>query len=212
MKKELIKNNGKNKCKPQIKTNKALNLILIFIITGCMNNESIVMDIEGNSYKIKKYENVWWMTENVRTTKDENGREISYFIPNNDESNMKKYGLLYDYETACKVCPKGWELPNNTDWDNLINGEKNNMKSNKFKDVEYWGEEIGIEQNGFSIRPAGYGNNGDHPNTFKEKSIVWSRSSSEEFGWTVVFEKGKNKIRKVEQHKVYGFSVRCIKK
>ncbi len=212
MKKELISNPQKNKSKSQINVYTGIFLFLVVTLTGCLNRNLMVTDIAGNRYKIKKFQEVWWMTENLKVTKDNMGKKITYFIPNNEESNVKEYGLLYDYETACKICPKGWELPNNTDWDQLINGEKNNRKASKFKDTGYWGEEIVGEKNGFSIRPAGYGNNGEHPNSFKEKSIIWSKSSSEEFGWAVVFEKDKDKIRKAEQHKVYGFSVRCIKK
>jgi hypothetical protein len=31
--------------------------------------------------------------------------------------NCKKYGRLYDWETAIKACPAGWHLPSNDEWD-----------------------------------------------------------------------------------------------
>ena len=87
------------------------------------------------------------------------------------------------------------------------------MQSQMFKDSPYWQEEDkSLKKNEFSTRPAGYGNNGEHPNNFKESSILWSRTKTEEFAWTVIFETNKNKIRKAEQHLTYGFSIRCIKK
>jgi len=36
------------------------------------------------------------------------------------QANCTKYGRLYDWETAKKVCPSGWHLPSNKDWDKLV--------------------------------------------------------------------------------------------
>ena len=212
MTKESNLNKEKTKLEPLTNGITALSLLLLIVLTGCNSGKSMVTDMEGNNYETRKFEDVWWMTENLKTTKDKNGKSISYFIPNEDELNIKDYGLLYDYETACKICPKGWELPTNNDWDRLIEAEDKPDKNLSFKDSDFWEEEIDNGENGFSTRPSGYGNNGEHPNSFREKSILWSRSSSDEFGWAVIFEKDKSGARKAEQHKIYGFSVRCIKR
>ena len=151
------------------------------------------------------------MTENLRTTKDNSGNTVTYFLPNNDQQSVSEYGLLYDFATACKVCPEGWVLPDNEDWQQLIDANGGEQAAAAFKDAGSWEEEAGAEGIGFLVRPAGYGNSGEHHNLFGEKGILWSKSASEEFGWTFLFEKNKNKIRKAEQHSSYGFSVRCIK-
>jgi len=39
---------------------------------------------------------------------------------NNDRENCEKYGRLYDWATAMKVCPSGWHLPSDADWDKLL--------------------------------------------------------------------------------------------
>ena len=37
----------------------------------------------------------------------------------NDDSSNKKYGRLYNLESALKACPKGWHLPTDKEWKNL---------------------------------------------------------------------------------------------
>jgi uncharacterized protein (TIGR02145 family) len=90
----------------------------------------------------------------------------------NKKSNFTKYGMLYDYETAKKVCPSGWHLPSNEEWDKLYrladgtNGTESPYKSEtagKFlKSREGWNDYKGESGNredkfGFSALPGGYG-------------------------------------------------------
>lgn len=37
------------------------------------------------------------------------------------EANLIKYGRLYQWETACNVCPEGWHLPSMQEWYTLLN-------------------------------------------------------------------------------------------
>jgi uncharacterized protein (TIGR02145 family) len=37
-----------------------------------------------------------------------------------DLSNAEIYGRLYNWETACKLCPAGFHLPDSLDWEKLI--------------------------------------------------------------------------------------------
>jgi len=122
---------------------------------------------------------------------------------------MKTYGLLYDYETACKVCPAGWKLPSNQDWEalrKLLKGDAATMK-----DTQFWKDETNTNASSFGARPAGYGNT-EHPNKFNLKTLFWSSTKeTEHFIWTYIFELGSDSIRKASQHPTYAFSVRCIK-
>ncbi len=38
---------------------------------------------------------------------------------NDDESNVTTYGRLYDWATANSICPIGWHLPNDAEWNQL---------------------------------------------------------------------------------------------
>ncbi|WP_298534693.1 FISUMP domain-containing protein [uncultured Algibacter sp.] len=170
-----------------------------------------MVDVDGNTYKTIKIHNTLWMAENLRVEHDTSGEKLDYFFPNEDSTNIKSYGLLYDFENACKSCPKGWRIPNNKEWEALFDFTKNNIASN-YKDNSFWNDESNSNSTKFSARPAGIGNSQEHPNNFNEKILFWSNSKEEEhFIWAYIFEKGKNKIRKASQHPTYAFSVRCIK-
>lgn len=60
------------------------------------------------------------MTENLAVTKDRDGNDprlgIDYFYPDDDESNVEKYGLLYTWKAAMRIAPKGWHLPSDDEW------------------------------------------------------------------------------------------------
>ena len=34
----------------------------------------------------------------------------------NNKNNVRKYGYIYDWETAKNVCPDGWHLPSDKEW------------------------------------------------------------------------------------------------
>ena len=185
--------------------------ILLLIMMGCKHHSSTLTDIEENTYTVVNYKGTLWMTDNLRVQKNSDGNVITYYIPDGNPENSKVYGLLYDYETACKVCPEGWELPTNEDWETLFS-LNNDRIAIQFKDSDYWNETINTNMSKFSARPAGFGNHGEHDNTFGEKTLFWSKDGDSEFAWAYILEKGKNTIRKAEQHPTYAFSVRCIKR
>ncbi|MCL2101871.1 MAG: hypothetical protein FWH22_09200, partial [Fibromonadales bacterium] len=54
-----------------------------------------------------------WMTKNLNHKK---GNSWCY---ENKEINCERYGRLYDWNTAKKVCPEGWRLPNRFEWNDL---------------------------------------------------------------------------------------------
>lgn len=186
-------------------------LLLFFAIACAPKSEVQLTDLDGNRYTTKKYGQTTWMTENLRVKQDKSGNPITFYFPNDDAGNEKDYGLLYDYPTACEVCPEGWHLPNNQDWVSLFELEKTNV-SGKFKDSEFWKGESNSDVSGFSVRPTGYGNNGEHHNQFESKTLFWSISKEDDhYVWTYIFEKGNDTIRWASQHPTYANAVRCIK-
>jgi uncharacterized protein (TIGR02145 family) len=60
---------------------------------------------DGKTYKKIIYNSIIWMAENLNY--DVKGSKCY----DNKPDNCKKYGRLYDYETAKKACPAGWRLP-----------------------------------------------------------------------------------------------------
>ncbi|MDR2583761.1 MAG: zinc-ribbon domain-containing protein [Fibromonadaceae bacterium] len=79
------------------------------------------IDLEGRAYKTVRINDQVWMAENLNYGVDGSKCYGEDSELSNDEiqANSDKYGRLYDWETANKICPSGWHLPNNDDWNEL---------------------------------------------------------------------------------------------
>lgn len=98
---------------------------------------SIITDIDGNQYRTAIIGNLEWMAENLRATHYAYGTPIESGIwdYNDNPANSENYGKLYSWETAMNgeassnenpsgiqgVCPSGWHLPSDSQWEQMIN-------------------------------------------------------------------------------------------
>ena len=91
-----------------------------------------VTDMDGNTYNAVQIGEQIWMAENMRTTKARDGRKIALdnrasteiphrYCPGNDPQNVPRYGYLYNWAAAMKICPQGWHLPTDDEWTQLTN-------------------------------------------------------------------------------------------
>ena len=71
-----------------------------------MHPNSLIDSRDGKSYRLVKIGQQVWMAKNL-AYKTSSG----CWAYNNDSSNVARYGYLYDWKTAKKVCPRGWHLP-----------------------------------------------------------------------------------------------------
>ncbi len=112
------------------------------------------LEYGGKTYKTVKIGTQIWMAENLNYA-GPNGDIGRYY--DNDPANGEKYGRLYAWEEAMKVCPEGWHLPSKEEWEILMNfagGEK--IAGKKLKAKDGWFEDgNGTDDYGFSALPGG---------------------------------------------------------
>ena len=74
------------------------------------DNLAFTDERDGHIYKYKKIGKLFWMVENL-SFKVSNG----CYVYDNKESNLIKFGYLYNWKTANSCCPKGWHLPSSSE-------------------------------------------------------------------------------------------------
>ena len=152
-----------------------------------------------------------WMAENLNI---ETGNSRCY---KDEEANCKKYGRLYDYETAIKACPSGWKLPSKDEWNKLLTaagGEKTAGK--KLKSKSGWAN--GTDDFGFSALPGGLVEfDGDGGGTFEaigSQAALWTATAYAESDFEAYGLRISNDDDSVSssaiQNKGELLSVRCI--
>lgn len=186
-----------------------------------------IIDIDGNSYKTVKIGEQVWMAENLRVTRLNNGTEIKQIKDSNDWVNYADpaycffnnnislaNGALYNFYSVetDKLCPLGWNVPNNYDWNYLLNeigGEKN--AGEILKATESWdsGQLSCYSMNGknsvgFNILRSGARGTGGK--FIGQGSSFWTKDQSHYYLFC-----SETMLHSDFINKNAGYSVRCIK-
>ncbi len=108
---------------------------------------------DGKNYKTVKIDNQVWMAENL------NYEASGSKCYENNSAFCAKYGRLYNWSTAKKVCPSGWHLPSRSEYEMLdmeVGGE--DVAGKKLKSKSGWKNNgNGSDEFGFSALPGGSG-------------------------------------------------------
>jgi len=202
-----------------------LILVLVtLLLTHVAAQPAAPLQYANKTYKTAKIGTQTWFAENLNYEAE---GSVCY---ENNPANCAKYGHLYNQETAMKVCPEGWHLPNNDEWKKLYRfiddykDYENPYRSRStvgkhLKAVSGWNEDEdgengnGIDDYGFSALPGGYGLS---DGSFVNVGIYG--------GWWSASESGNNDGRNYlhlllsssnliwnDYEKSSLFSVRCIK-
>ena len=129
----------------------------------------------GKGNDIKNYRTVdigtqTWMAENL------NYAVAGSKCYDNDPANCEKYGRLYDWSTAKTVCPAGWHLPSDAEWDELVAFAGGGAK---LMAASGWNSGNGTDEFGFSALPGGYGYSGSFSNV-GDYGYWWSATESDD--------------------------------
>ncbi len=90
---------------------------VIFCLKGLPKFGSFIDSRDGKTYKTVTIGNQTIITENLAYKPDVG----KYWAYRDNESNVAKYGYLYNFETAKNVCPSGWHLPTKEEFETLFN-------------------------------------------------------------------------------------------
>jgi len=192
--------------------------------------QGTVTDIDGNSYKTVIIGTQEWMAENLKVTHYRNGDPITNITDNtqwinnrtqgawcsynNDAANKNTYGLLYNFYAIADsrgICPTGWHVPSDAEWDILINYLGGvDIAGYKLKKI---GDNIDADNSsGFSGLLGG--ERYDYDGRFldiKGEGIWWSSTGDESNAWSrYVYNTGKN-IHRIGNFNYSGQYIRCVK-
>ena len=165
---------------------------------------------DNKTYKTIKIGNQVWMAENL-AYKPTSGK---YWAYNNDFSNVSQYGYLYDWETACKVCPNGWHLPSDAEWTRLtdyLGGE--NVAGTKMKSSSGWrANGNGSNASGFSGLTGGARVSSGRFSLIGSNGTWWSSTEGDSTNaWRRLLFYSDGNVGRYSQNKQNGYSVRCLR-
>lgn len=187
-------------------------------LDGCMT------DIEGHIYYTVNLGNQEWMLRNLETSTFSNGDRIGTTRINtqnieqeenpeyqwafmDDEryaEHLYDHGRLYTWYTVTdsrKICPEGWHLPTNDEWNELITYLGDNAVTLRFKYI-------------FLVQLVGYR---DYTGQFQYGSNYgtywWSATAGSTGNGYAAYCRPSDieRLSLTERDKKIGFSVRCVK-
>lgn len=227
---------------------------IVILKTTTVNHCSgmpIVIDIDDNVYNTVQIGNQCWMAENLNVgTRIHGNLEMSnnsiiekycYF---NSDMNCHKYGGLYQWDelmqyssnsNAQGICPEGWKLPSDNDWNELRNyvlshpiyncniNEPNGWISKALASNANWNpssNDCAVGNNPatnntteFAALPAGYRDSDGYFVELNNYGRWWSITEGSEPSW--VFDRGlyyaTPAVLRKGTSKSFGISVRCLR-
>jgi len=213
---------------------KEISFLATLLLTGVLfftscGSGGTMKDKNGKKYKTVKIGNQEWMAEN-----------LNYATPRgswcygDDPANCEKYGRLYDWETACNVCPDGWHLPSDAEWARLFefliaNGYnydgtiKGNKIAKSMAASTDWntssitgaiGNDLSANnKSGFAALPGGYRYYDGRFHNLGDAGIWWSTTKSPytDVWYRYIYYLSNNAAGRDFVSMWFGASVRCIK-
>jgi uncharacterized protein (TIGR02145 family) len=206
----------------------------LFKISESHGSTGLLADNDGNTYNTVKINMQWWMAANLKTSRLNDNSFISggysiatwltlttpaYIYYGNLLANFNIYGTLYNWYTVNtgKLCPIGWHVPGNTEWDELINylgGES--IAGGKLKEIgtTHWltPNSGATNESGFTALPGGYLASSKGFGNLNQTGFFWSATQSTTTNANYLqLEYNLANFPRFNIGKYAGLSVRCIK-
>lgn len=202
-------------CNQEIEYRQKIDIksLLIYNEEKMKIDEHFIDPRDNQRYKITKVGSQVWLAENLRFKTE---RAKSY---EDDESQVGKFGYLYDRADSRIVAPKGWRLPNIQDFECLetyIKEHSKNSVSSALKSTTEWkktryAEGNGVDEFGMNILPAGYRCMQGIPHGRGMYTAFWTSSGDDFFHVGSFYELGSFNYDEIGDSMVGYVSVRLIK-
>jgi len=185
-----------------------------------------VIDVDGNVYTTVTIGSQTWLGENLKTTKYRNGDLIGTTTLNVyteitpkyqwTYGNAATYGLLYSWYAIMdsrNICPVGWHIPSNDEWDVLKAEVMYSASDLKETGNAHWVTHPGSNTSGFTALPNGYRNDAGNNYLLGTGAYWWTSTDAPAAGAAliVLMNNTDNSFYTMGCYKCSGLGVRCIK-
>jgi len=197
--------------------------------------EESVTDSDGNTYPAIRIGTQVWIIENLKTTKYNDGTSIPLVTNATDWENLTTpgycwydndevtygdtYGALYNWYTVNtgNLCPTSWHVPSDAEWNilsNYLGGES--VAGGKLKETGtiHWASPNtgATNETGFTALPGGYRDHFGYFDYIGQSGYWWSATETDTYNaWLRGMLYGSSSVSRLNTHKEFGISVRCIK-
>jgi len=213
-------------------TTKNMKKLLYLIILIAFSNvkAQTVTDFDGNVYETVVIGDQTWLKQNLKSVHYSDGAAIVNVVAyDNNEENATIYGRLYTWNAAMRnkktqstqgVCPSGWHLPSDAEWNLLINYlGGSTVAGGKMKEsgTTHWESPNTGATNSSGFTALGSGEFDAHytPNVFRilhQFEVYWTSTevntllAKEKF-----LESTNTKCSDYDWYKTMKYSIRCVK-
>ncbi len=200
-------------------------LYICSLVQACKKNNSDALaktftdPRDGKSYETVKIGSQIWFAENI------NYETSNSWWYDNSKANGDVYGRLYTWEAALNACPSGWHLPTDAEWKtmetklglkqdeaNAINWRETNLGKQLKSKSKWYKSGNGTNKSGFTALPGCYRSD---KGTFYGLGYYGHWWTSTEFSNKLAWSRSlcyhSNRVRRDNNTKSSGRSVRCIK-
>jgi len=147
---------------------------------------------DGKKYRTVKIGDLVWMAENLNYAAEDSSR--CYVYRDAADSNCAKYGRLYRWETALNICPKGWHLSTDAEWQTLMDSAGGrDIAGKNLRAKSGWREDAaGDDALGFSAMPGGgvlfvaNGENYDYNYAYDGSGGFWWSATAKNAYWVML--------------------------
>ena len=221
----------------------AIGLLTFVGCSTSKRNISATIAVEASTWKTVKIGDQEWTTENLNLGHFQNGdiiqeaktkeewekvgknKEPAWCYYDNNSSNDKKYGKLYNFYAVIDprgLAPNGWHVPTDAEWtvltDYLTANGHNGTEGSALKATSGWDYDVdgqsgnGTDDYGFLGLPGGYRGYSGNFSAIGGTGVWWSSSqSSTDDAWYRYLDDFYDYVYRSNSTKDYGFSVRCLR-